>query len=215
MEAPESVENAEAPDQGLTLSPGHPVVVKVGGSLFDLPGLGARLRCWLDALGTAHVLLVPGGGPTADVIRALDRRHGLGQEHAHWLALQALSLNAAILQRLVPGTQVLDAWDEWPALCRPGLVPIVDGWRFARADEARPGHLPHRWEVTSDSLAARVAVVARARQLILLKSVTIPETMSWADAARCGYVDPFFAEACRPAGGPLSVRAVNFRLPGC
>jgi hypothetical protein len=92
-------------------------------------------------------------------------------------------------------------------------VPIVDSLRFARADEPRPGHLPHRWEVTSDSLAARVAVVAQARQLVLLKSVTIPETMSWADAAGCGYVDPFFAEACRQAGGNLSVRAVNFCGP--
>jgi aspartokinase-like uncharacterized kinase len=154
---------------------------------------------------------VPGGGRTADVIRALDRRHGLGEENAHWLALQALSLNAAVLQALVPGTQVLEAWDDRPALCHRGVVPILDALRFAQADEGRPRSLPHRWDVTSDSLAARVAVVAQARELILLKSVTIPETMSWADAARCGYVDPFFAEVCRHADGEIPVRAVNFR----
>lgn len=52
------------------------VVVKVGGSLFDLPDLGPRLRAWLKTLRTADVLLVPGGGPTADVVRSLDRAHG-------------------------------------------------------------------------------------------------------------------------------------------
>jgi 5-(aminomethyl)-3-furanmethanol phosphate kinase len=185
----------------------NPVIIKVGGSLLDLPDLGVRLRTWLDALDMPNVLLVPGGGQAAEVIRALDRRHRLGDEAAHWLALRALSLNAAVLQALVAGTQVLDDLDAWRPVGRAGVVPILDGLRFARADEARAGHLPHCWDVTSDSLAARVAVVAGARQLFLLKSVTIPETMSWADAGRLGHVDPFFSEACRG----LVVRAINFR----
>ena len=62
-----------------------PHVVKVGGSLFDLPGLGPCLRRWLDGLD-GDVILVPGGGPTADVVRTFDRRQVLGQEKAHWLA---------------------------------------------------------------------------------------------------------------------------------
>jgi aspartokinase-like uncharacterized kinase len=187
------------------------VVVKVGGSLLDLPDLGVRLRTFLNALATPNIVIVPGGGPTADVIRTLDRQHRLGEEAAHWLALRALSLNAAVLQALVPAAQVLDHWHHWPALCCRGVVPILDPWTFACADEAQPGHLPHSWDVTSDSLAARIAAVAGAYQLILLKSVTVPETMSWTDAGRCGYVDPFFAEACRRAGDALVVRAVNFR----
>src|SRR5260370_29362968 len=89
-----------SPRHPLTPSPGHPVIVKVGGSLLDLPGLGPRLRSWLDRLEAADVLLVPGGWPTADVIRALDGRHGLGEGHAHWLALPAPSLHAAALQTL-------------------------------------------------------------------------------------------------------------------
>ena len=38
------------------------IVVKVGGSLFDLPDLGPRLRAFLASLADEDRLLVPGGG---------------------------------------------------------------------------------------------------------------------------------------------------------
>jgi aspartokinase-like uncharacterized kinase len=75
--------------QGNRANSSGPVVVKVGGSLFDLPDLGPRLEVWLGA--RRSVVLVPGGGPTTDVVRALDRTHRLGEEAAHWLALRSIS----------------------------------------------------------------------------------------------------------------------------
>jgi aspartokinase-like uncharacterized kinase len=182
-----------------------PIVVKVGGSLFDLPDLGPRLRDWLATLSTQDVLLVPGGGPTADVVRRFDRCHRLGEETSHWLAVQALALNAHFLAALLPDSDVVGDVDEGSG--RPGGVCVLDAHRFALADEFRPGCLPHDWSVTGDSIAARAAVVADARRLVLLKSVNIPEGMGWAEAGRRGFVDPFFAEVSRG----LSVEAVNFR----
>jgi aspartokinase-like uncharacterized kinase len=153
------------------------VVVKVGGSLYDWPELGPRLRAWLDALLPAKALLVPGGGPTADVIRNLDRRHALGEEAAHWLALRALALNASFLQTLLPGATVVDAYE------------------FASRDEGRPGALPHTWDVTSDSVAARVAAVNGIWRLVLLKSTDFPKGIDAAEAGRRGLVDAHFARA--------------------
>ncbi len=186
------------------------IVVKVGGSLFDLPDLGRRLRTWLDRYRMPNTMLVPGGGPTADVIRELDARHTLGQDAAHWLALRALSLNAAVLQALLPGSEVIADWREARRLTGQGVLPILDALQFAQEDEGQPGSLPHTWDATSDSLAARVAIVAQARELILLKSVTIRDDMSWAEAARCGYVDKCFGPLCAQAGW-LRIRTVNFR----
>ena len=45
-------------------------VVTVGGSLYDWPALPDRLRAFLDGVDTHHVLLVPGGGATAEVVRS-------------------------------------------------------------------------------------------------------------------------------------------------
>ena len=181
------------------------VVVKVGGSLFDLPDLGARLRAWLDALREPLVLLVPGGGPGADAIRAAQRTHGLGDEDAHWLALRAVTVNAHFLAALLKMPVV---GDPLVSTARGEGRAILDGHAFARADEMRPDHLPHGWAVTSDSLAARAARVAGARRLVLLKSITIPDGTDWADAGRRGWVDEAFADV---VGSDLVVNAINFR----
>jgi aspartokinase-like uncharacterized kinase len=179
-----------------------PLVVKVGGSLYDLPDLRSRLGHWLDSLGRREVLLVPGGGSAADVVRHLDQVHDLGEEAAHWLALQALGLNAYFLATvLAPSTKpvVVSDLSACPSLWQGGRLPILDAHSFARADEGRASCLPHRWSVTSDSVAARVAVVAGADHLVLLKSITLPDEMDWTEAGRRGFVDAYFAEALRTA----------------
>jgi aspartokinase-like uncharacterized kinase len=186
----------------------RPVVAKVGGSLFDLPDLGPRLRAWLGQLESRRVVLIPGGGPTADAIRTLDRTHHLGDEAAHWLALRAMVLNAHFLARLLPASQVVARLAECPASWQSKLTPILDAHAFALADEGQPGSLPHRWDVTSDSVAARVAIVAGARRLILLKSIAIPPHTAWADAGRQGWVDGYFGEVVQGTG--LAVEVMNF-----
>jgi aspartokinase-like uncharacterized kinase len=190
---------------------GSPVIVKVGGSLFDWPDFAVRLERWLAAQPTPKLALVPGGGSTANVVRELDRQHGLGDEAAHWLALQAMTLNGHFLAELLKHRRPVLSGDAatWPGLWREGKLPILDGYAFADADERRPEHLPHRWDVTSDSVAARVAVVANARRLILLKSVAVSAVTTWDDAARQGVVDPHFGSIVAKAG--LDAVIVNLR----
>jgi aspartokinase-like uncharacterized kinase len=186
-------------------------VVKIGGSLFDLPDLGRRLRLWLESVSVREVLLVPGGGPTADLVRDLDRLHGLGEEASHWLALRALTLNAHFLAGLLPSgrAEVVEHPAASAAVWPAGRIPVLDGHRFADLDEGCPGCLPHCWSVTSDALAARAAIVAGASRLVLLKSVTFPPGLSWAEAGQRGLVDGYFATAI--GGTSIEVQAINFR----
>lgn len=185
-------------------------IVKVGGSLYDLPDLGSRLDHWLGQQAGERLLLVPGGGDTADVVRGFHRTHGVSEERCHWLALRALSLNAHFLEGLLARGVVVEDLRACQAVWDSKQIPILYLHCFALADEGRPGCLPHRWTVTSDALAARVAAVTGARTLVLLKSITIPAGMSWEEAGRLGHVDPAFAGAVEAAPG-LEVRAVNFR----
>jgi hypothetical protein len=92
---------------------------------------------------------------------------------------------------------------------RACLTPVLDAHAFARADEGRPGCLPHAWAATSDSLAARAAVVSGARRLVLLKSVTVPAGLGWAEAGRLGLVDPLLADVLRQGPPDLETEAVN------
>ena len=195
-------------------------VVKVGGSLYDLPDLGPRLRAWLGQQETpwSEVLLVPGGGPVVNVIRDFDRIHQLGEERAHWLALDALRLNAAFLATLLPLAGVIGHWEELhadsPDSRRTAMqAHILDPSTFATWDgHAHPAtSLPPCWAVTSDAIAARAAVVYDADHLILLKSVTIAQGIEWQEAVQRGFVDTLFAEVLRQASAKLQVRAVNLR----
>lgn len=181
------------------------IVVKVGGSLYDHPGLGPGLWAYLETLG-APALIVPGGGPFADAVRQLDRVHQLGDEPAHWLALRAMDTAAAFLRRLlgpvvshpVAGPPHDSDEHSWQHL-------LLDARTFCFHDPA----LPHSWDATSDSIAARAAAVFGASRLILLKSADIPSHTSWAEAAGCGWVDRHFPELIAQTG--LRVEAVNFR----
>jgi aspartokinase-like uncharacterized kinase len=179
-------------------------VVKIGGSLFDQPGLGPRLGRWLAGWQGQPVLLVAGGGAIAEQVRELDRCHRLGEEAAHWLALKALSVSAHFVQTLLPGTPLVSQPDAGNRLA------VLDCEAFLREDEGRPGCLPHSWDVTSDAIAARAAVVSRASRLILLKSVSMPAGMTWTAAGRAGFVDAAFAAVVAQAPW-LEVRALDFR----
>ena len=182
------------------------LVVKVGGSLYDLPRLGDCLQAWL-AERDARVLLVPGGGLAADWVRALDAQDDLGSERAHWLALRALTFAAHVLAQRVPGAVVIEEAADRATAWRLGQIPILDMYAFTLADEARADHLDHSWDVTSDSLAARVAVVAGIKELVLLKSCGLPEPIDWSSAAAQGYVDAAFPTVV----GSLRVSVINFR----
>ena len=200
------------------------IVVKVGGSLFDSPALGPALRAFVESLAPADVLLVGGGGPVADAVRELDRVHGLGEEAAHWLALRSLGVTRALLRALIaeepnPPTPFPKreggAGVTPPSLLGKGVgglgssLHILDPFTFAQEDETRPGALPHTWAVTTDSIAARVALVYRAERLILLKSVDVPPGTPWEAAAASGWVDAHFPQIAPLL--PCPVEVVNFR----
>jgi len=178
-------------------------VVKVGGSLFDLPDLASRLSDFIRGL-SSRVLLVPGGGAAADVVRDLDRIHYLGDEVAHWLALRAASLNGHFLQALLPESSLVCHPNEMPAI----ESAILDAFAFAERDESSGNALPHHWGVTTDAIAARAAIVAGASRIILCKSADWPAQTCLQDAA-AGSVDAVFPPLVEAAG--LEVVWVNLR----
>jgi len=195
------------------VTPSTLAVVKVGGSLFDWPELPRRLATFLDARRTivppARTVLIAGGGPTVDVVRALDQIHGLGDECAHQLALHALDLTAVLLAALVPGSILVDRIESLACAWNAPSIPILAPRKsINELDRTGRDPLPASWLVTSDAIAARLAVAARADCLILLKSAPLPDTASRQDAAQLGLVDPMLPAVARSLA---RVEYVNLR----
>ncbi len=186
-------------------------VVKVGGSLLDLPDLPGRLRSWLAAQSPAHHVLLAGGGSLCNQVRKWHDRHPLDEEAAHWLCVDLMSATARLLRSWLPE---LTLTDDDRQLCgrlgKPGAT-IFDAAKWLRDPEpALPGvALQRNWDVTSDAIAGRLAVTLAAEELVLLKSnaSTIADSDLAALAAE-GYVDQMLPRLARELP---PVRMVNLR----
>jgi 5-(aminomethyl)-3-furanmethanol phosphate kinase len=141
-----------------------PVVVKIGGGLLRDGGLDGLRRACDDVAEQARsrpVLVVPGGGPFADAVRAVDRTVALGDRLAHGLALAAMDQLGMVLHELLPSAEPI-AGLRAPA----GLGLLLATSAFA----GRPD-VPESWTVTSDSLAVLAAGAIGADHAVLLKPV--------------------------------------------
>ncbi len=140
-------------------------VVKVGGSLGRgacLPELGA---CLVELGRSRRLLVVPGGGVFADVVREQDARFGLRPGTAHWMAVLAMDQYGHLLADLAPGcTLVRTLYEARACLAREGVAVLLPSEPLRHAEA-----LPHSWSVTSDSIAAWLTGQVGARLLVLLK----------------------------------------------
>jgi aspartokinase-like uncharacterized kinase len=107
------------------------------------------------------VLVVPGGGPFANAVRAVDAQVGLADDVAHALALGAMDQLGVLLRPLLPAAELLA---RLVAPCSLGVVLAAAAFR------ERP-EVPQSWAVTSDSLAVLAAAAIGAEEAILLKPV--------------------------------------------
>jgi aspartokinase-like uncharacterized kinase len=177
-------------------------VVKVGGSLFDWSKLPGCLAAYLAARRARNAgeysVLIAGGGPAADWIRSLDQIHKLGNVAADRLAVNSLDLTARFLAELLPGSLIVDRLEMMiSARDRRAITILSPRHILAETERRGAGRLPASWDVTSDAIAARIAVHLEARTLVLLKSARLPEGATREDAARLGLVDPMLPSVAR------------------
>ena len=139
------------------------LVVKLGGSHADVPGLRAA---WLRAIAAANgrVVLVPGGGPFADAVRAQQSAMGYDDATAHDMALLAMAQYGLALSA-TPGFVAVETPAQIDRAHAAKLVPV---W-LPRAMLARAPQGLKSWSVTSDSLALWLAVRLGASGVLLIK----------------------------------------------
>jgi aspartokinase-like uncharacterized kinase len=185
------------------------IIYKIGGSLLDLPGLADVIRELLSRQPGSPALFVAGGGAAADAVRVWDRAHRLGNDVAHDLALAAMDFTSLLLARLAPELRSVRSLQQVRMAADDRVPGLLCADCFVSSVEAH-GHVPleRSWRVTSDSIAAWVARVIDAAELVLVKSVPLPAGMSLAEAAHAGLVDEAFPEL---AGKLPAVAWINAR----
>ena len=145
-------------------------VVKLGGSLARSP----RLQEWLTVLagqGAGKVIIVPGGGPFADLVRDEQMRLGFPDSAAHAMAILAMEQFGFVLAALHPKLCTAATETELRTALANGRAPVWLAYPMSMADST----LPQDWSVTADSLALWLAIHLKAEALLLVKSASLPD----------------------------------------
>ncbi len=143
-------------------------VIKVGGSL---AADAAGLRALCGELGKAgerfRLVVVPGGGEFADVVRTMDSRFVLDSRVTHRMAVLGMDQYGLLLSTLIPECRTALSLGTVPALSGSGHVVVLLPSRLV----LRARSLDASWEVTSDSIAAYVAGRLKTQKLVLVTNV--------------------------------------------
>jgi aspartokinase-like uncharacterized kinase len=173
-----------------------PWVIKFGGSLSRSASLGA----WLHALSETPCVIVPGGGPFADAVRETQKQQGFNDTLAHALAIRAMGLYGQMLGGMQPRLMLIKRVNDL-AEKRDDAAPLL--W-LPDPEETCLRDLKASWEITSDSIAALLALELGVPQLLLVKSKeSKPGEERLTSAIRKGLVDPCLRGIV--AGHPLKL----------
>lgn len=152
------------------------IVIKLGGSLLDLPDLAPRLLK-IAHQGDHRAIILVGGGRLVDRIRTAAVPVNLSADTCHDLALHAMSSNASAVALLNSEFRFCHTVEEISRIRGDSDdIPVLHAADIISRLESGMGKLPRSWAVTSDSIAAWLAASWRCG-LLLLKSVPLPESL--------------------------------------
>ena len=156
-------------------------VIKLGGSLLGSDNLRERLPRRLqqarEKIGVPlEQLVIVGGGKIVDAIRQRDRTHPGDPADVHWHCVELLAKSHQIVHHQFPhwhtvatADQLNDAINRGFSTAEATLVS-VDSFYHRGTDCS----LPTDWRTTSDAIAAYLATIVNADELVLVKSCRSP-----------------------------------------
>ncbi len=143
-------------------------VIKVGGSLAEQPQALRALCVYLQKIAKKHsIMVVPGGGKFADVVRKFDEKFHLPSTVSHRLAILAMDQYGLVLSQMIPNAQTADVLEDAERISEAKKVSVFLPSKLMFKDEP----FEASWEVTSDSIAAYIAFKLRAGKLVLVTDV--------------------------------------------
>ncbi|MBN1358218.1 delta 1-pyrroline-5-carboxylate synthetase [Candidatus Bathyarchaeota archaeon] len=143
-------------------------VVKVGGSLSEEPKVLIKFCAKLSQLAKNYgLVVVPGGGRFADVVRDSDEQFNLSSSVSHRMAILGMDQFGMLLAQITPNSCATYLLGDAKHLSQTEAVPIFLPSRLLFKENP----LKNSWEVTSDSIAAYVAGMLQASKLVLVTDV--------------------------------------------
>ena len=143
-------------------------IVKVGGSLALYPEKLRVLCAKLNEISKKHrLIVVPGGGEFADVVRGLDERFNLSCESSHRMAILGMDQYGFLLSELIHNSSIVNQLENLQKVLDSGKLPIFLPSNFLLSKDP----LENSWDVTSDSIAVYIAGRLQVSKVLLVTDV--------------------------------------------
>ena len=172
------------------------LVIKLGGSLIH----NSALKACLDYAASLSVntVIVPGGGVFADQVRVTQQHCQFDDQAAHQMAILAMQQTAIMLNNLKPEFKIFKQISALSHLSKQAI------WSpdIADLDHAK---IPASWDITSDSLAAWLAIQWQAKLLLIIKSSPIDSQSSLSALQAQGVLDGGFMHFAQQFTGKIQV----------
>ena len=162
-------------------------VIKLGGSLYN----SKFLTKWLEIIQSHNaqkIIIVPGGGPFADLVRDVDKQYGLEPIHAHNMAVLGMQQYAYMIASLQPEFKLVSTVDQIQGCSESSRIGIWEPLFLVQ----NYCELEKDWQMTSDSLAVWLANFLSINHLIYIKSKDIESSeKSLEELATIDYIDKY------------------------
>lgn len=143
-------------------------VMKVGGSLALHPEKLRALCIKLSEVSNKHrLIVVPGGGEFADVVRSLDARFSLSCGASHRMAILGMDQYGLLLSDLTPNSVTVNTLEEIKSILDSGGLPVFLPSNLLLSEDP----LENSWDVTSDSIAVYIAGRLQVTKVLLVTDV--------------------------------------------
>lgn len=143
-------------------------VIKLGGSLAENPSALKSLCVKLSRIAKKYsIIVVPGGGRFADVVRDLDAKFELTSVFSHNMAILAMDQYGLFLSQLIPNVALCDSIEDAERWSRNGKVVLFLPSKLLFNDVP----FEPSWDVTSDSITAYIAKKSDSKKIVLVTTV--------------------------------------------
>jgi len=151
-------------------------LVKIGGAILENKGAITSTISQLTELLNKmkvfrNIIIVPGGGSYANLIRYIDKRLNISDDLAHWEAILCMDKNAEALHQQFPSTLLCEEFSELSekikGIAKDSQVVIFKPFNYLYETD----RLPHSWKVTSDSIALHIAFELALEKCFLIKNI--------------------------------------------
>jgi hypothetical protein len=144
------------------------VVVKVGGSLAAYPEKLRSLCAKLSEISKKQkLLIVPGGGEFADIVREYDEKFALSCITSHKMAILGMDQYGLLLSDLTPNSCPVNSLKEAKKASDSGKLPVFLPSHLMLNEDP----LENSWDVTSDSITIYIAEKLGIGKVLLITDV--------------------------------------------